>query len=64
MGKKLHVEIVPANWKRMKRFLKAYNEDQNRLTPRIKYAHVINEALLFHLGRGAGRAGKAGRDGL
>lgn len=49
MAKKLHVEVVPANWKRMKRYLKAYNEDQDRATPRIKYAHVINEALLYYL---------------
>jgi hypothetical protein len=47
----------------MKRFLRAYNEDENRETPRIKYAHVINEALLFYLGRGAGRGRKGVRDG-
>jgi hypothetical protein len=60
MAKKLHVEVVPSNWKRMKRYIKAYNEDENRVTPRIKYAHVINEALVYFLGRYGVPRGKAG----
>jgi hypothetical protein len=44
----------------MKRYIKAYNEDENRVTPRIKYAHVINEALVYFLGRYGVPRGKAG----
>jgi hypothetical protein len=43
--KKLHVEIMPANWDRLEAYLHRYNDDPERITPRIKYAHVINQAL-------------------
>ena len=46
---KLHVEIPRANWERIEAFLVAYNEDPGRLTPRIKLAHVINQALVLYL---------------
>ena len=46
---KLHVEIPRANWERIEDFLVAYNEDPGRLTPRIKLAHVINQALVLYL---------------
>ena len=51
MGKRktIHVEIVPANWKRLERYIKIYNKNPGRDTPRIKDAHVINEALLYYL---------------
>jgi hypothetical protein len=50
---KLHVEIPKANWARLEAVIKAYNEDPARLTPKIKPAHVINEALVHFLsGRG------------
>ncbi len=51
MGKRktIHVEIVPANWKRLERYVKQYNKNPGRDTPRIKDAHVINEALLYYL---------------
>ena len=59
MGKRktIHVEIVPANWKRLERYIKIYNKNPGRDTPRIKDAHVINEALLYHLAHSGQRAG-------
>jgi hypothetical protein len=45
MAKKLHVEITPANWQRMKDFIDTYNQDPRRVTPRYKPADVINLAL-------------------
>ena len=45
MAKKLHVEITPANWSRMKEYIDAYNSDRARVTPRYKPADVINLAL-------------------
>ena len=46
---KLHVEIPGANWDRIEAYLEAYNEDEGRMTPKIKPAHVINEALVHFL---------------
>jgi hypothetical protein len=45
MAKKLHVEITPANWSRMKDYIDTYNADPSRVTPRFKPADVINLAL-------------------
>lgn len=45
MAKKLHVEITPANWSRMKDYIESYNSDLRRVTPRYKPADVINLAL-------------------
>ncbi|HET6450150.1 MAG TPA: hypothetical protein VFI08_02525 [Spirochaetia bacterium] len=45
MAKKLHVEITPANWSRMKAYLESYNSDSARITPRFKPADVINLAI-------------------
>jgi len=50
---KLHVEIPKANWARLEAYMKAYNDDPGRLTPKLKPAHVINLALVHYL---AGRA--------
>ena len=49
MAKKLHVEIMPANWHRMKQFIEEYNADIRRVTPRYKPADVINLALSQYL---------------
>ena len=49
MAKKLHVEIMPANWHRMKDFIEEYNADIRRVTPRFKPADVINLALSQYL---------------
>jgi hypothetical protein len=49
MARKLHVEITPANWDRMKEFIEEYNADPRRLTPRYKPADVINLALSQYL---------------
>jgi len=49
MAKKLHIEITPANWERMKEYLDLYNGDPQRVTPRYKPADVINRALHEHL---------------
>ncbi len=46
---KLHVEITPANWNNMKEYIDLYNADPNRVTPKIKPAHVINTALHSYL---------------
>jgi hypothetical protein len=45
MARKLHVEITPANWRRLKEYIEAYNADPSRVTPRYKPADVINRAL-------------------
>jgi hypothetical protein len=46
---KLHLEIPQTNWGRVEAFIKAYNEDEGRMTPKIKVAHVINQALIQYL---------------
>jgi len=53
MAKKLHVEITPANWSRIKEYMELYNSDPERTTPRFKPADVINCALVEFLGRKA-----------
>ena len=49
MAKKLHIEITPANWERMKEYVELYNGDPGRITPRCKAADVINQALHEYL---------------
>ena len=49
MAKKLHVEITPANWHRMKDYVDGYNADSSRVTPRFKPSDVINLALHQYL---------------
>jgi hypothetical protein len=49
VAKKLHVEITPANWARIKEFMELYNSDSERTTPRFKPADVINCALVEFL---------------
>jgi hypothetical protein len=49
MGRKLHVEIPPANWRRIKEYIELYNADPKRVTPRFKPADVINLALFEYL---------------
>jgi hypothetical protein len=49
MAKKLHVEITPSNWHRMKEYIEEYNTDPLRVTPRYKPADVINLALNRYL---------------
>ena len=49
MSRKLHVEITPANWHRMKSYIEAYNENPRRVTPRYKPADLINLALFAYL---------------
>jgi hypothetical protein len=51
VAKKLHVEITPANWLRLKEYIAEYNADPRRVTPRYQPADVINLALLRHLKR-------------
>jgi hypothetical protein len=46
---KLHVELTKANWERLKSHIEAYNLHEGRVTPKIKPAHVINQALLDYL---------------
>ncbi len=49
VAKKLHVEIMPANWQRIKDYIMDYNADIRRTTPRFKPADVINLALSQYL---------------
>jgi len=49
MAKKLHVEITPANWRRMGEYIDHYNGNPRRVTPRYKPADVINLALFLYL---------------
>jgi len=46
---KLHVEIPRTNWERIEAYLMAYNEDEARMTPKLKLAHVVNLALVQYL---------------
>ena len=48
-GGTLHVEIVRANWDRLKSQLDTYNSDPGRLTPPLKPADIINAALVEFL---------------
>jgi len=48
-SKKLHVEIARGNWKRLEKFIDDYNKDPERMTPKLKQADVINEALALYL---------------
>ena len=48
---KLHVEIPRANWERIEAYLKAYNDDEGRMTPKLKLADVVNQALVHYLAR-------------
>jgi hypothetical protein len=49
VARKLHVEITPANWRRLKEYMEEYNADPRRVTPRHKPTDVINLALSRHL---------------
>jgi hypothetical protein len=49
MAKKLHVEITPANWHRIKEYIELYNADPDRITPRFKPADVVNLSLFEFL---------------
>lgn len=47
--RKLHVEIMPANWNRLQAYIAEYNADPARTSPRIKTKHVVNWALDLYL---------------
>jgi hypothetical protein len=49
-SEKLHVEIAAGNWKKMEEYINGYNDSPNRVTPKIKIADVINQALVKYLG--------------
>jgi hypothetical protein len=51
-SEKLHVEIAAGNWKKMEEYIKGYNDSPERVTPKIKIADVVNQALVKHLGLG------------
>lgn len=51
-AEKLHVEIAPGNWARLEGRLKSYNNSPDRITPKIKPADVVNEALARFLKMG------------
>lgn len=43
--RKLHFELTPANNRRIEAYIDAYNKDPGRVTPKIKTADVVNQAL-------------------
>ena len=43
--RKQHFELSPANKKRMDAYIEAFNEDPERVTPRLKIGDVVNAAL-------------------
>jgi len=55
VAKKLHIEITPANWKRMKEYISVYNADPGRVTPKFKPADIVNRALHEFFPAGKGR---------
>lgn len=44
-NRKLHFELSPANNQRLKEYIESYNKDPDRVTPKIKTADVVNQAL-------------------
>lgn len=42
---KLHFELTPANHRRIRDYIDAYNKDPDRVSPKIKVADVVNQAL-------------------
>lgn len=58
--RKLHVEITPANQRRIEAFLEEYNSDPARVTPRFKISHVVNRALDEFLSERVGPPAGAG----
>lgn len=44
-SKKINVEIAPGNQTKMDEFIKYYNKQPDRKTPKLKYTDVVNEAL-------------------
>jgi hypothetical protein len=63
-GQKQHFELTPANNRRLDEYMKRYNADPGRITPKIKIADVLNLALDRWLrAREAGDAHLEGREG-
>jgi hypothetical protein len=48
-NKKLHFEVLPDNWDKINHYIESYNKDPKRVTPKIKYSHVVNEAIHLFL---------------
>jgi len=42
---KLHFELTPANNKRLEAYIDSYNRNPGRVTPKIKTADVVNQAM-------------------
>lgn len=59
---KLHVELTPANWKRLTEYIEEYNADPERVTLKLKPAHVINKALYTYLQKKFKELNKGGQD--
>lgn len=45
LSKKIHLEIAPDNWHKLKEYIGAYNRYPGRVTPEIKLENIVNEAL-------------------
>jgi len=55
---KQHFELTPGNARKLAEYLKRYNLDSSRLTPKFKIADVVNLALHRWLLRQRGRKAK------
>jgi len=45
-SEKIHFEIAPGNLRRLEDYLNRYNLSPERMTPKLKVADVVNEALV------------------
>jgi hypothetical protein len=45
LSKKIHLEIAPDNWHKIKEYIVAYNRYPRRVTPEIKLENIVNDAL-------------------
>ena len=51
--KKVRIEIFHDNWIKLNAYIKSYNKDSRRMTPKTDVERVIHEALAAHLASGA-----------
>lgn len=48
-SKKVKLDILRDNWNSLNAYIKAYNKNPQRLTPKTDVERVIHEALAAHL---------------
>ena len=49
LSKKIKLEILRENWVNLNAYIKTYNKDSRRMTPKTDVERVIHEALAAHL---------------